>query len=63
VYLLKHVDDIMMAAPPGCTLLDVVSFNIASKYKVTRDDSPTNFVNLAITRNRAAHKLTLSQPK
>jgi hypothetical protein len=63
VYLLKHVDDVLMAAPRGSRLMDEVSDTIGTKYKVTRDDSPANFVGLAITRNRGAHKITLTQPK
>jgi hypothetical protein len=57
IYLLKHV------ASRGSRLMDEVSFTIGLDSKVTRDDSPVNFVGLAINRNRRAHKITLTHPK
>jgi hypothetical protein len=62
VYLLKHVDDCMLAAPKNSPLLHFVSSELSKTYTMTTDLNPTNFVGLAITRDRFAHKITLSQP-
>jgi hypothetical protein len=62
VYLLKHVDDCLLAAPKDSRLLRFVSDELSKTYTLTTDLNPTNFVGLAITRDRPAHKITLSQP-
>ena len=62
VYLLKHVDDCILASPRNSPLRARVSAALGEKYTLTTDLNPTNFVGLAIARDRAAHHITLSQP-
>jgi hypothetical protein len=62
VYLLKHVDDCLLAGPKNSTLLRTVGEELAKTYTITTAVEPTNFVGLAITRDRINHKITLRQP-
>jgi hypothetical protein len=62
VYLLKHVDDLMLAAPKGSHLLSFVEGELSKSYKLTTSQNPENFVGLAISRDRTNHKITLTQP-
>jgi hypothetical protein len=62
VYLLKHVDDCLLAGPKGSVLLKTVGEDLSKSYTITTDTDPTNFVGLAITRNRPNRKITLRQP-
>jgi len=62
VYLLKHVDDLMLAAPKGSNLLSFVETELSKSYKLTTSLNPENFVGLAIFRDRKNHKITLTQP-
>ena len=62
VYLLKHVDDIILASPRASVLRTEVSAALESKYTLTTDYTPSNFVGLAISRDRENRQLTLTQP-
>ena len=62
VYLLKHVDDIILASPRASALRTEVSAALESKYTLTTDYTPSNFVGLAISRDRENRQLTLTQP-
>ena len=62
VYLLKHVDDIILASPRASVLRTEVSASLESKYTLTTDYTPSNFVGLAISRDRENRQLTLTQP-
>ena len=59
VLLVKHIDDCLLAATKVSSLLDFVS---ESLYTVTTSIEPTNFVGLAITRDRPNKSLTIIQP-
>jgi hypothetical protein len=61
VYLLKQVENCMLAALKNSPLLQFVSPELSKTYNLITDLNPTNFVNLAITRDRSAHNITLSQ--
>ena len=62
VYLLKHVDYCILASPPNSSLRGEVSAALEKEYSITTDHNPTNFVGLAISRDRPNRKITLSQP-
>jgi hypothetical protein len=62
VYLLKHVDDIMVAAPKDSTHLALVESELGKHYTLTTHHDPVNFVGLCITRDRPNRKITLTQP-
>jgi hypothetical protein len=55
VYLLKHVDDCTLAGPKHSTLLKTVREDLAKLYTITTELEPSNFVGLAISRDRASH--------
>jgi hypothetical protein len=62
VYLLKHVDDCLLAGPKNSSLLQTVGEQLSNSYNITTDQNPTNFVGLAISRDRIKRKITLRQP-
>ena len=62
VILTKHVDDILLAATRGTSLLDFVSSELSKVYSMTTSVEPTNFVGLFISRDRPNHSITISQP-
>ena len=62
VILLKHVDDCLLAATRGSDLLAHVSSELSKSYSLTTSIEPTNFVGFVISRDRAKHSLTISQP-
>jgi len=62
VYLLKHVDDMMVAAPKDSPLLAFVENELGKDYTLTTNRNPDNFLGMAITRDRANRKITLTQP-
>jgi hypothetical protein len=62
VYLLKHVDDMMVAAPKDSPLLAFVENELSKDYTLTTNRNPDNFLGMAITRDRANRKITLTQP-
>ena len=62
VILVKHVDDCLLAATKGSSLLDFVSKSLSKVYTLTTSIEPTNFVGLAITRDRPKKSLTITQP-
>jgi hypothetical protein len=62
VYLLKHVDDCLLAAPRNSKLLRTVGEDLSKVYKITTEIEPANFVGLAISRDCIKRKITLRQP-
>ena len=60
--LIKHVDDFLCAAPKGSNLLTFVSDELSKSYTLTSHKEPSNFVGLAISRDRSRKKITLTQP-
>jgi hypothetical protein len=58
VYLLKHVDDCMLAGPKNSQLLSFVDNELAKSYNITTEFALSNFVVLAITRDCDKRKLT-----
>ena len=62
LYLLKHVDDFICGAPKGSSLLAFVAAELGKSYTLTSHKEPTNFVGLAISRDRPNRKITLTQP-
>lgn len=62
LFLTKHVDDLLLAAPRGSPLLSFVSDELAKVYSMTTSAEPSNFVGLVITRDRASRSLTITQP-
>ena len=57
VILLKHVDDCLLAATRGSKLLSFVSAELQKSYSLTTSVEPTNFVGLAISRDRLKNPL------
>ena len=57
VILLKHVDDCLLAATRGSDLLSFVSSELHKSYSLTTSVEPTNFVGLAISRDRLKNPL------
>ena len=62
VILSKHIDDCLLAGTRGTPLLAYVSAELSKSYSLTTTIEPTNFVGLAITRDRTNRSLTISQP-
>ena len=62
VILSKHVDDCLLAGTKGTALLAYVEAELLKSYQLTTTVEPRNFVGLAITRDRPAHSITISQP-
>ena len=56
------MDDCILASPPNSLLRGEVSAALEREYSITTDHNPTNFVGLAISRDRPNRKITLSQP-
>ena len=59
---MKHVDDCLLVGTKGSTLIDFVSASLSKTYSLTTSIEPTNFVGLAITRDRPNKSLTITQP-
>ena len=60
--LSKHVGDCLLAAIKGSDLLSFVNSEFGNSYTLTTNIEPTNFVGMAITRDRPNKSLTLIQP-
>jgi hypothetical protein len=59
VYLLKYINDRLLAVPKNSKLLTFVGDEPQKTYKMTTETNPANFVGLAIT---CLHIIVLSQP-
>ena len=57
---LKHVDDCLLAATRGSKLLEFVSDELKKSYSLTTYIEPTNFVGLAISRDRQHKSIAIS---
>ena len=62
VILVKHDDDCLLAGTKGSSLIDFVSTSLAKVYHLTKAIEPTNFVGLAISRDRSNQSITIKQP-
>jgi hypothetical protein len=62
VYLLKYIEDCMLAVPRKSELLPFIENEFSKTYKMTTEVNPNNFVGLALTRDRINRKITLAQP-
>ena len=62
VILSKHVDDCLLAATRGSKLLKFVESELQKSYQLTTTIEPSNFVGLAITRDRVHKSITIHQP-
>jgi hypothetical protein len=62
VYLLKHVDDLIIAAPKNSPHLASVETELSKSYTLTTNREPENFVGLAFRRDRVNRKIILTQP-
>ena len=62
VILSKHVDDCLLVATRGSELLKFVSGELEKSYYLTTSIEPSNFVGLAMTRDRPNRSITISQP-
>ena len=60
VILVKHVDDCLLAATKGSSLLDFVSKSLSKVYTLTTSIEPTNFVGLAIISPNKSLTITQS---
>jgi hypothetical protein len=58
----KGFFDCLLEAPKNSRLLRFVSSELSKTSASTTDLNSTNFVGLAITRDRLVHKIELSQP-